>query len=340
MGDFSLKTNTHELVTCLSEMKKEITRLQKGTGGLEDLQCKLEQSKIKQKYLHSMYMEEQSQRKLIESSFKEATLAKEDLKNQLETLKTLLSSETVKNKELENLLRKSENFSTTLKQKHSELEEKAKNLLEENKKIESFIKQLKDQDLKIESLEQEKAEQNKKIIKTLGENTKILQKGEKLQEQLIEKNKEIFELTKKAEQLFQEKSKNNEIQQENLNLSKKIMSLQNDLLIKEENYNESLNFLRKEIETLTKTIREKDIKIDSLKKDLQVSSLTLENLNTTRQLLEQKLKEQQMINKEIIESLTSELQLKASSMKRLMSPMKKPQVTEFQQTFDTFRKTD
>lgn len=340
MGDYLLKTNPHELVSCLSEMKKEITRLQKGTGGLEDLQCKLEQSKIKQKYLHSMYMEEQSQRRSIETFYNQVLASKDELEKQIENLRLALNEEVNKGKQLEENLRKSENYTSLIRHEKLELEEKIRFLYEDNKKIEILAKQVKDYEIKIESLEIEKSEQNKKIIKTLGENTKILQKGEKLQEQLIDKNKEIFELSKKSEQLFQEKTKNNELQQENLSLSKKIMSLQTDLLQKEENYNESLNFLRKEIEILSKASREKDLQISSLKKDLEFTKATLENSNNSNHLLEQKLSDQKLMNKDIIESLTKELNFKVNSIKRIMSPIRRTQVTEFEQTFDTFRKTD
>lgn len=73
------------------------------------------------------------------------------------------------------------------------------------------MKQVKDNECKIKAIEIEKDEQNKKIIKTLGENTKILQKCEKLQEKLIDKNKEISEFHQKLDQLFKEKTKNNEL---------------------------------------------------------------------------------------------------------------------------------
>ena len=96
MGDFSHKPSTHELISCLTEMKKEITRLQKGTGGLEDLQCKLEQSKIKQKYLHSLYTEEQNQKKVIENYYKELQTENQSLMKKIEELNQLISNETQK----------------------------------------------------------------------------------------------------------------------------------------------------------------------------------------------------------------------------------------------------
>lgn len=141
------------------------------------------------------------------------------------------------------------------------------------------MKQVKDNECKIKAIEIEKDEQNKKIIKTLGENTKILQKCEKLQEKLIDKNKEISEFHQKLDQLFKEKTKNNELQVENISLSKKIMHLQIDLLSKEENYNQSLYILHKEIQNLSKSSTEKDTKIDQLTYDI-------ENLNKSKNLLE------------------------------------------------------
>ena len=74
--DFKKNIDTkenQELLACLGEMKKEIARLQKGTGGLEDLSCKLEQSKIKQGHLHSLYIEEQRQKQYLEENIKKMT---------------------------------------------------------------------------------------------------------------------------------------------------------------------------------------------------------------------------------------------------------------------------
>lgn len=84
MGDNIQKNNTHNLASCLSEMKKEIARLQKGTDGLEYLQCKLKQSKIKKKYLQSMYMKEQSEKMSIEISLNKILACKDELIKQIE----------------------------------------------------------------------------------------------------------------------------------------------------------------------------------------------------------------------------------------------------------------
>lgn len=57
------------------------------------------------------------------------------------------------------------------------------------------------------------------------------------------------------------------------------MHLQIDLLSKEENYNQSLYILHKEIQNLSKSSTEKDTKIDQLTYDI-------ENLNKSKNLLE------------------------------------------------------
>lgn len=60
------RQNNKDLLICLEEMKKEIARLQKGSGGLEELTYKLEQSKIKQNHLQTLYSEEQRQKEHLE----------------------------------------------------------------------------------------------------------------------------------------------------------------------------------------------------------------------------------------------------------------------------------
>jgi alpha-tubulin suppressor-like RCC1 family protein len=75
-----------ELVHCLEEMKKEINRLQKGSGGLEELGYKLEQSKIKQGHLHSLYLEEQRQKIHLETVINSILQEKERLKDDMQEL--------------------------------------------------------------------------------------------------------------------------------------------------------------------------------------------------------------------------------------------------------------
>ena len=75
-----------ELVNCLDEMKKEITRLQKGSGGLEELEYKLEQSKIKQGHLQSMYVEEQRQKMQMEEVIQNMLRDKECMEKVIEDL--------------------------------------------------------------------------------------------------------------------------------------------------------------------------------------------------------------------------------------------------------------
>ncbi|OMJ90615.1 hypothetical protein SteCoe_7014 [Stentor coeruleus] len=60
------RQNNKDLLICLEEMKKEIARLQKGSGGLEELTYKLEQSKIKHNHLQTLCLEEQRQKEHLE----------------------------------------------------------------------------------------------------------------------------------------------------------------------------------------------------------------------------------------------------------------------------------
>ena len=75
-----------ELVNCLDEMKRELTRLQKGSGGLEELEYKLEQSKIKQGHLQSLYAEEQRQKVQMEEVIQNMMREKEGLEKVVEEL--------------------------------------------------------------------------------------------------------------------------------------------------------------------------------------------------------------------------------------------------------------
>lgn len=80
------KAKSSDLSPVLEEMKKEIQRLQKGTGGLEELTYKLEQSKIKQSHLQNLLNEETSQKEHLEEILKDLIREKETFKKELEEL--------------------------------------------------------------------------------------------------------------------------------------------------------------------------------------------------------------------------------------------------------------
>ena len=80
------KGKHNDLAPVLEEMKKELQRLQKGTGGLEELTYKLEQSKIKQSHLQSLLGEETSQKEHLEEILKDLIREKEAFKKELEGL--------------------------------------------------------------------------------------------------------------------------------------------------------------------------------------------------------------------------------------------------------------
>ena len=76
-------SKSSDLTSVLEEMKKEINRLQKGTGGLEDLNNKLEQSKIKQNHIQSLLFEETKQKEHFEDIVKDLIREKESLKKEV-----------------------------------------------------------------------------------------------------------------------------------------------------------------------------------------------------------------------------------------------------------------
>jgi X-linked retinitis pigmentosa GTPase regulator len=76
------KSKSNDLLPVLEEMKKEIQRLQKGAGGLEEMSYKLEQSKIKQNHLQSLLHEETRQKEHLEDILKDLIREKEKVKRE------------------------------------------------------------------------------------------------------------------------------------------------------------------------------------------------------------------------------------------------------------------
>lgn len=334
----STKDN-QELLLCLEEMRKEISRLQKGTGGLEDLNCKLEQSKIKQRHLQSLFMEEQAQRSSIEAILKESNNEKELSYKKIDEMSQTIQQLTSQNKELEKSLHAKINELDETHKKLQEIMMKNKDLESELEQIPLMLKTVKDLELKLQGSEDEKSGVNGKIIKSLEENTKLMVKNQKLQEEISVKTKEIFELSKKCESLGMEKARNAELQQQNYQLNKKITDIETELVKKTEYFTENINYLRKEVENLTRVGKEKDDFIEKLKHELQYITSNLEHSTTDKSKLEKKLSEQKKINKDIINSIQRELSTRAENMKQYSIPPKKGFSSTYGQNFDTFRKT-
>ena len=335
-----------EMNTCLEEMRKEIARLQKGAGGLEDLSCKLEQSKIKQGHLHSLYVEEMRQKKIAEEALKGAGAENRSMAQRVQEGKeraekrerVILGLEEEvgrKKRELEEIQQK---LDVTCR--HNAV------LSEEIKEIPVLLNRILGMENKCGVLEKEKGNLSIKVIECLEENTKLMQKIEKLQQEVLDKNKIAFELHEKSEQLLAERNKNSEFLQKieklNLKLSDshtRITSLNESYSSEIEQYKESLRRTNEELNELHTRCKEQTSIIKHLQDELALTTSNLETNLHSKLKLEKKLSQQQNTNKEIINTIEKELHSRAETIKSMNIPLNKKKFssTFYEHSSDTFR---
>lgn len=334
-----------EMSTCLDEMRKEIARLQKGTGGLEDLTCKLEQSKIKQGHLHSLYIEEIARKNAVEENLKNLADDFGNLSEKYEKSSEVLEEKERKIKWLEEeLMKKEKDLEGTLMKLevangHNSV------LAEEIKEIPVLLNRIYAMEGKQTGLEKEKSGLSLKVIECLEENTKSLQRIEKFQEEIAQKNLKIQELEKVSELWKEEQKKNtllSQVSEKNVTkislLQEEMVNLQMSHEVEIEKFKSLLSENSKEISSLKEQCNEQNIVIKHLKEEIQLANSNLEVNLHSKLKLEKKLSQQQSTNKEIISTIEKELHSRAESIKNLSIPHSKRWNTNaYEHTSDTFR---
>ena len=207
--------NNRDLISCLEEMKKEIIRLQKGSGGLEELGYKLEQSKIKQGHLQNLYLEEQEQKKELEVVIQGIVQEKERIRENAENFEKNLYDANeyirklegdLKNKSIGVLELQQINEKAT-KEKEDALFE-LKQIPQLNLKINNLEAELNSKIIEIENMKKNSAgiaSHNSVLSQEIKDIPRYLSKINMLEMQLIEKDKEKQALSKEISNSIEEK---------------------------------------------------------------------------------------------------------------------------------------
>lgn len=276
-----------ELVNCLEEMKKEISRLQKGTGGLEELGYKLEQSKIKQGHLQNLYEEEQRRKGELEEMVQNLLQDKERTEKTMQDFKERYEEHKDYVSRLEAELRNKKNIGI-------ELQKMTDNVLKEKENAEAEAKQIPTLLQKITKLE---TELNLKVheIENIKQDTKGIANHNNVLSQEIKDIPVLMSKINAFESQIADESK------------QKLALAQLNSALKEEN-----QILQKKIETRDKELEA--VKKDFLKASKEIEALMVEKaknfeLNSAVEVLERKSKDFERESFAKIESYSKEISI-------------------------------
>ncbi|OMJ70768.1 hypothetical protein SteCoe_31189 [Stentor coeruleus] len=336
--------NNKELLISIEEMKKEIVRLQKSSGGIEELTSKLEQSKIKQNHLQTLCSEEQRQKEHLEMLVQNLTEEKqriiekyEGLIEDLEDKKSVIAS--VRNELSQNAVQIEElkRVNEVLKRQMDLMQEKNKEIPELKGKIKILEEEVKEKYGELENIRSSSVgikNHNSVLSQEIKDIPVLLSKITSLETLLTDAEKEKNISTQRIQKMNEENSELmrvnkelcdniNKVQKENTELQLKVQDLEIEkarsaelsLIVRElENKLTTLdnqNFLK--MESLSKDMSEMQ---ESVKSSCKEAEYYKENYKETEKIIKklkndlkncyENLEEQKRINKGLEKELSSQ----------------------------------